>query len=117
MKQIERNLLTSSIIALDDAKYMIELINEQPESKLVEGRKETATKKIAIAQTFLNVLKMITCNHSKGKGDTTGITWHQVFNDNGKKLQSFKEITKRCDNCNQVFYRKRYNLMRKKKNV
>lgn len=115
MKQIERNLLTSALIFYDEAEGLVKLFNEQPQSQYASGRKESATNKITIAQTFLKTLKMISCNHSNGKGDTTGIAWHQTFDDNGKQVQSYKEITKRCDYCNQVFYRKRYNLKGRKK--
>ena len=115
MRQIERNLLTSAMIFHNEAENLVKLVNEQPQSKYAELRITKAVEKITIGLTFLKALKMITCNHSKGKGDTTGVMWEQLFDDNGKKVGSFREVTKRCNNCNQVFYRKRYNLLRKRK--
>ena len=117
MKQIERNLLTSAMIVYDEAEDLVKLFKEQPESKYAEMRMDSAINKITIAQTFIKALKMITCTHNNGKGDTTGVAWHQTFDGNEKQIQSYKEVTRRCDDCKQVFYRKKYNLLKRKKNA
>lgn len=114
MKQIERSLLTTASILTDEAKYMVELMDEQPKSKYFLSRRITALKHIAIAQGMLQALKIVSCNHATNKGATTGIAWIKDLNDRREVIGSYKEITKRCHNCNQVFYRKRYNLRKKK---
>ena len=105
MKRIERNLLLSTQIAVEETEYQIEL-----------NHQDVAQRKLAIAETFLKVLKMISCKHDTKHGHTTGIMWHQAYIPYTKiKVESWKEVTKRCHNCNQVFYRKKYNLLGRKK--
>ena len=117
MKQIERNLLTSAMIVYHEAEHLCNLVNEQPESKYAEMRMDSAINKITIAQTFLKTLKMIVCDHNKGKGSTTGVAWIKDLNEKREVIRSIKEVTRRCDDCKQVFYRKKYNLLKRKKNV
>lgn len=114
MKLIEKNLLTSARIACEEAVDMVDLINEQPDSQHVDLRRERAGKKIVIAQTFLKVLRIITCNHDNGKGDSTEVEWHQITDDEGKK-ESYQLVKKRCNKCNQVFYFKKRNLLKRKR--
>lgn len=117
MKQIEQNLLVTATILTDEAEYMLKLMYEQPESKYFLSRRISALKQIASAEGFIKALKMVSCDHNTKKGHTTGIAWVKDLNDNREVINSYKEITKRCHNCNQVFYRKRYNLRKKKSNL
>lgn len=118
MKTVERNLLTSAIVATEEAEGMIDLINDQPYSKIVEERRLSANTKIAMAIGFIKALKIISCTHNTKHGSSTGVMYGTDYSDLffKKKIRSFREVTKRCHNCNQVFYRKRYNLLGKKKN-
>ena len=118
MKQIVRNLLTSAIVAVEDADSMIQLINEQPDRSINIQRTQSANQKIGLAMAFIKALKMITCTHDTKLGSATGVAYIKDYKyENGKKIiiQSIREVTRRCHNCNQVFHRKKYNLMRKKK--
>lgn len=118
MKQIERNLLTSIQINIKEAEYLLKLVDEQPYSKITDDRKLSVNTKIAMANAFLKALKMITCTHNTKLGSDTGVIYGTDYSDLffKKKIRSFMEVTKRCHNCNQVFYRKRYNLLGRKKN-
>jgi len=115
MKQIERNLLISTQMVVEEAQSLIDIVNRYPsESEINLRRRKTIDQKIGMGLAFIKALKMITCDHNKGKGSTTGIAYIQTIG-RFKIVESIKEVTKRCDNCNQVFYRKKYNLRKKKK--
>lgn len=116
MKRIERNLVISTEMMIEEAQSLLDIIKRYPsESEINTSRKNSINKKIGMGYGFIKALKMITCNHNKGKGSTTGIAWIQDIGENKKVIRSIKEVTKRCDNCNQVFYRKKYNLRKKNK--
>ena len=116
MKQIERNLLTSTSVVIEEAESLIEIVNRYSgETELNLKRRIAINHKIGMGFAFIKVLKMITCTHNTDKGCTTGITWIKDLNDKREVVNSFKEVTKRCHNCDQVFYKKRYNLRKRKK--
>jgi len=101
--ELIRNLITSTSIELDDAEDLTKGFSP-----------ELAKLKLAKAEKVLNILKMVACNHIDGH--TTGVCWIRDYDrSTGKKIHSYKEVTKRCFKCKLVFYRKRYNLMKKKK--
>ncbi len=115
MKQIERNLLISTQMVVEEAQSLIDIVNRYPsESEINLRRRKTIDQKIGMGLAFIKALKMITCSHGTDKGSTTGIAWIKDYNDKREVIASFKEVTKRCHNCNQVFYRKKYNLRKKK---
>lgn len=117
MKRIERNLLTSTEVVIEEAQSLIDIINHyNNESELNLRRRKSVYQKIGMGMAFIKALKMVSCDHNTKHGHTTGIAWIKDLNDNREIVGSYKEITKRCHNCNQVFYRKRYNL-RKRKNA
>jgi len=118
MKQIERNLLTSATVAIEDVEYMIKLIEEQPERSINIQRRESANQKIGIGMAFIKALKMITCTHNTKLGSSTGVAYIKDYKyENGEKIiiRSIREVTRRCHNCNQVFHRKKTNLRKKNK--
>lgn len=100
---------------IEKSESLMEIIEHCPsESDINIRRKEKILENIGKGFGFIHALKMISCTHNNGKGHTTGVAWIKDKGYNGRVVRSFKEVTRRCHYCNQVFYRKRYNLRRKK---
>ena len=101
---------------IEESQSLMEIIEHYPhESEINIRRRQTILKNIGKGLGFIKALKMISCSHDNGKGHETGLAWIKDLDDNRKVIRSFKEVTKRCDYCNQVFYRKRYNLRKKRR--
>ena len=69
MKQIERNLLLSTEVMIEESESLMEIIERYPTDKVNVGRKQTISENIGRGLGFLKALKMITCDHNKGKGN------------------------------------------------
>lgn len=99
MTRIINNLVRSADIAINQACYQLE--NHRP---------EIARDKMEIAEKFLKILKVISCNHNASSTEVM-YSYRLVQ----KKYKAFRQVTKKCSLCNMIFYQKKYlNLKRKK---
>lgn len=104
MNQIQKNLYISTKIAIDETY-----------DQLFLNHKELAEIKLGVAQSFLKFLKMVSCNHKTKEGSSTMVSYFQEYSVRFNDLVSVKEVQKKCHQCNQIFYYKKYILSRKKK--